>query len=256
MNFQPVEANLRESFRALAAGRDRADVTELSGVTLASLGVTFQMFNAAFLNEPVETRSALIQRVEMACRHFDSKKMPWSFWVCEDWIAGDVRRAVSRVCADFGLRFVSDLPGLAAVELEAGRSRPVDLEIVEVASTSRMLDFRAVGALCFRVPPAWFAEVFRDEVWRGGRFRCFVGYRDGAPVATSALLEDWGVAGIYNVATLPGQRHRGYAEAVTRHAIRAARRADTAILQSTAEGGRMYRKMGFRDVTRILVYAS
>ena len=256
MNFKLVEANLRESFRALAEGQERADVAELAGVTLASAGVAFQMFNAAFLNGPVGTRSELIGRVEMASRHFDSKKMGWSFWVCEDWIAKDERRGLSRVCADFGLRLVSDLPGFAAVELEPGRPRPVNFEILEVASAQQMMDFQAVGALCFRVPPAWFAEVFRDPVWQRGRFRCFVGYRDGAPVATSALLEDGGVAGIYNVAVLPGQRHRGYAEAVTRHAIRAARGAGTAILQSTAEGRRMYGKMGFRDVTRILVYAS
>src|ERR1700733_13821453 len=47
MDFHPVEENLRQSFRVLAAGRPRCDVIELPGVSIASLGVAFQMFNAA-----------------------------------------------------------------------------------------------------------------------------------------------------------------------------------------------------------------
>ena len=59
MDFHPVEQNLRQSFRILAAARERADVCEIEGVSIASLGATFQMFNAAFLASPVATEAEI-----------------------------------------------------------------------------------------------------------------------------------------------------------------------------------------------------
>ena len=87
-DFRPVEANLRESFRVLARGRERADVMELPGVSIASLGATFQMFNAAFLNAPVGSpggdggaalpRAALFPRTESAVGVLGSVRTGWN----------------------------------------------------------------------------------------------------------------------------------------------------------------------------------
>jgi ribosomal protein S18 acetylase RimI-like enzyme len=65
--------------------------------------------------------------------------------------------------------------------------------------------------------------------------------------------------GVYNVATLPGHQRRGYGEAVMRFALNEANRdlgMERSILQSTPAGLRLYRRMGYRTVTRISVYAS
>ena len=70
MDFHPVEANLRQSFRILASGRAGADILELPGVSVASLGVYFQMFNAAFLNGPVFSQAELEICLETARDHF------------------------------------------------------------------------------------------------------------------------------------------------------------------------------------------
>ena len=104
MEFRIIEENLRQSFRILAAGRSRADVSELPGVSIASLGVAFQMFNAAFLSAPVETQSEMEARLQAAREHFDARGMAWSFWICEDWLARPVRRRLPRICQNFGLR--------------------------------------------------------------------------------------------------------------------------------------------------------
>jgi hypothetical protein len=53
VTFENVADNLRESFRVVAAGREHGEVRELPGVSIAAAGVTFQMFNAAFLSAPV-----------------------------------------------------------------------------------------------------------------------------------------------------------------------------------------------------------
>src|SRR5580658_10268743 len=119
MEFRPVEENLRQSFRVLAAGRMLADVSELPGVSIASLGVAFQMFNAAFLNSPVESHQEMEARLQTARRHFESRGMAWSFWICEDWLPRAVRRRLSRTCQKFGLRLSAEMPGMIADRMAA-----------------------------------------------------------------------------------------------------------------------------------------
>jgi ribosomal protein S18 acetylase RimI-like enzyme len=60
------------------------------------------------------------------------------------------------------------------------------------------------------------------------------------------------VAGIYNVATLPHARRRGFGGALTAHAVRDARKrgASVAVLQSSEAGLRVYQALGFRERCR------
>ena len=53
MTFEVLADNLRESFRIVAASRAKGEVREMHGASIASAGATFQMFNAAFLAQPV-----------------------------------------------------------------------------------------------------------------------------------------------------------------------------------------------------------
>jgi ribosomal protein S18 acetylase RimI-like enzyme len=132
-----------------------------------------------------------------------------------------------------------------------------------VQSLQTLDDFRALGSTCFHVPIAWFSEVFDPGIGGQDTFVCWVGYRDGLPVATAATVSGNGVIGLYNVATAPEHRQRGYGEAITRHAIDAALRetgsredATRFVLQSTLDGLGLYQRLGFQPVTRVLVYSS
>jgi len=257
--YLPVESNLRESFRVLAAGRPRGDIIELPGLTIASLGARFQMFNAAFLNSTA-TQVDFERRLDTAREYFRSRGMAWALWICEDWLDRSVRRRLSQTCQQYGLRLSSEMPGMTAAEIDKPIRRLPDLEYRVVDSAAGMADFRGIGAVCFHVPLDWFSEVFDESVpaSRPG-FRCWVGYLDGMPVATAASVPSSQALGLYNIATAPGYRGRGFGEAIARHAIGDAvpGRADVPlILQSTSVGLRLYERMGFRAVTRILVYTS
>ncbi len=253
IGFECVANNLRESFRVLAEGRECGSVVELPGVSIASLGVSFQMFNAAFFSAPVETEAALDQRLGMARDYFLTRGQRWAFWICEDWLTtSGVRRRLSRACENVGLRLSSEMPGMAAEKLAAPTRALPMLEMRQVDSELTLNDFRAVGASCFHVPIAWFGEVFNVSITGKHPFVCWVGYRDGEPVATAATIPHEGVIGLYNVATAPAHRHRGYAEAITRHAVGSAR----VVLQATSGGLHLYQRIGFHPVTRILVYNS
>ena len=258
MDFESVADNLRESFRVIAASRQGGEVRELRGVSLASAGVTFQMFNTAFLSSPVTTEAELEQRILTPAVHFQARGLEWSFWVCEDWLLPKPRRRARKVFEKLGLRHAVDLPGMIA-ETVAPPAKPLpQLEIRRVDGGCTRDAFCGIGSACFHVPLPWFQEVFASQtVWE--RFLAYVAYVEGDPVSTAAVVAGGGGVGVYNVATLPGRQRCGYGEAVMRHALAEAWRQYgmvRTILQSTPAGLRLYERMGFRAVTRVSVYST
>src|ERR1700689_4499846 len=200
MNCENVAANLRVSFRVIAASRAAGENRELHGVSIASAGVTFQMFNCAFLSEPVITDAELTQRILLANTHFNVRGLEWAYWVCEDWISGGARKRSRQLFERLGMRHSGDLPGMGA-----GRVAPPVYAVPEIDGRrvchGPVRDaFCAIGSLCFNVPITWFTEVFDSEsVWE--RFESYVGYVDEEPVTTAAIVIGAGAMGVYNVAT-------------------------------------------------------
>jgi GNAT superfamily N-acetyltransferase len=257
MAFERVEQNLRASFRVVAASRRGGELRELPGVSIASAGVTFQMFNCAFLSVPVDSELELARRILQAGVHFRARGLDWAYWVCNDWLQGPWGRRSRKVFQQHGLRHSVDLPGMEAARLlPPSRVLPA-IDVRRVTGVATREDFCAIGSLCFNVPLPWFREVFDNEaVWES--FESWVGYVDEEPVATAAVVLGGGALGVYNVATVPGHKHKGYAEATMRRALAdAARRhgVERTVLQSTAAGMRLYERMGYRAVTSISVYS-
>jgi GNAT superfamily N-acetyltransferase len=259
VSFEVVEANLRHSFRLLAGARRSGEVREIPGVTIASAGVTFQMFNAAFLSAPVAGERELDRRIAAAQVHFGARGLPWSYWICEDWLDKKARRALQATVKRHGLYLATVLPGMEAPRL-APPVRPLPaLEVRTVTDERTWSNFCQIGALCFNVPIEWFQEVFRESrVWQDG-FAGYVGYSDGEPVATAATVISAGAVGVYNVATIPEYQRRGYGEAIMRHALECARLdhgIERSVLQSTQQGFSLYQQMGYAEVTNVAVYTS
>lgn len=258
MNFEDVADNLRESFRVIAASRTRGELRELKGVSIASAGVTFQMFNAAFFSGPVATETDLTQRALLTSMHFSSRGQEWAYWICEDWLAPRPRRRLRHVMERLGLRHSVDLPGMVTEHLAPPMKKPARIEVRRVCDENTREAFCAIGSVCFHVPLSWFYEVFDNgSVWE--RFVAYVGYVDGEPVSTTALVIYGKTVGVYNVATLPHFQRKGYGEAVMRYALAETRREhglQRTILQSTPAGYKLYERMGFRTITRVGVFST
>ncbi|MGA9626126.1 MAG: GNAT family N-acetyltransferase [Bryobacteraceae bacterium] len=258
MDFENVADNLRESFRAIAASRAPGEIRELPGVSIASAGVVFQMFNAAFLSAPVAREADLARRIMLPSVHFNARGLEWAYWVCDDWLEARARRRSRQIFQRHGLRHTVDLPGMVAERILPPVKPLPNLEIRRVGDAATRDAFCAIGSVCFHVPVPWFREVFdNDSVW--DRFIGWVGYLDGEPVSTAATVLGGGTVGVYNVATMPEHQRRGYGESVMRHAVAEAQRRHgiaRTILQSTPAGHRLYERMGFRTVTNVAVYAS
>lgn len=259
MQFQNVEQNLRHSFQALAVDRPEGDVREIGGVSIASAGTSFQMFNAAFLSSEVRSSEDLERRIATARVHFRARGLTWSFWVCEDLLPLKVRKRMEHLFEAAGLHLTVQLPGMVAERLLPPRRALPEIEIRRVADESTRHAFCDIGCVCFHVPLNWFREIFlRRQLWDGD-FVGYVGYWNGEPVATAATVIAGDAVGVYNVATLPAHRRRGHGEAVVRYAIEKARQQsgyERTILQATQHGLALYLSMGYKTVTTVRVYVS
>jgi len=93
--------------------------------------------------------------------------------------------------------------------------------------------------------PAPDAPVQFFAVWKGGRI-----------ISASVLCLMDGVAGIYCVATIPGERGRGIGAFVTAEPLRLARRLGygVGVLQSSEMGHSVYTRLGFSDVGGLPLY--
>ncbi len=88
-------------------------------------------------------------------------------------------------------------------------------------------------------------------------FQHYTAYQNGVAVASSSLLRAAGLAGIYDVSTIPTVRRQGLAAAITWHTLREARAMGerVAALQSSPEGYRVYQRLGFREIYQQHNYA-
>jgi GNAT superfamily N-acetyltransferase len=84
----------------------------------------------------------------------------------------------------------------------------------------------------------------------------FLGRLEGKPVGTATLVLAGGIAGIFDVSTVPEARGRGIGTAMTVAAIEAARANayEIAFLQPSAMGRRLYERLGFRECCVCGVY--
>jgi GNAT superfamily N-acetyltransferase len=130
---------------------------------------------------------------------------------------------------------------------------------VEVETAGTEADFDAVLdtlAEGFEAPRELLAPLVSREVRSIPGTRMYL-VRDGGEVASTALALPTGNAvGVFNVATPPRFRRRGYGSAVTAKAVRdgLADGADFAWLQSSPAGEPVYRRLGFREIVTYIAF--
>lgn len=126
---------------------------------------------------------------------------------------------------------------------------PGELLIRELAPSEAELHV-VLAAAGFEAPEEYFRQLMTPAALQAPGVRVYLGVLDGMPVATALglTLGEW--VSIFNVATLPAHRRRGYGAAVTARAVRdgTSGGARFALLQSTPAGHRVYRRLGFRTV--------
>ncbi len=158
---------------------------------------------------------------------------------------------------DFGLRPISHPPGMITPHLLPATAKLPAIDLQPVTTGPMQRAFTDITSVSFEIPFAVAQAVYaQDTAWQGD-YLGFVGLSEGRPVSIVAIVPSKDVLGVYSLATHPNFRRRGFGEATLRAAV-AEMEKRTGIkpvtLQSTEAGYPMYRRMGFRDVTRFTVY--
>ncbi|MBW3555879.1 MAG: GNAT family N-acetyltransferase [Actinobacteria bacterium] len=239
------DRSLFDAWRTLARSAEAGEVVEEPGLLFVSFGIPVVLLNAAFVTARPEDPEATLER---ARRFFDSRGLPFLLRM-----AKPVARVMQPAARRAGMAELDPLPGMVLDPVPVAVPPVPDGLSLQPAQEGEasMDDYRRVLSEGFEVPPS-LAEIFAARAAvASARIRPLVGYLDEQPVACAALLLTGDVAGVYNVATTPAYRRRGFARALTAAAVSAGVESGAAVaaLQSTPAGEPLYRKMGFRTVT-------
>ena len=219
--------------------------------------VAFPFFNSVLATAAAPERAdAAIERVIARARR---KRVPVLWWTGPRTRPSDLGARLAR----HGFEPDEPAPGMALelAHLPARTAAPAGLEVERVRDGATLAawvsTFRAGFALERELERPWVDWLLALGLDDRSPLRHYLARLDGEPVGTASVLCAAGVAGVYNVATVPAARRRGVGAEVTRVALAAARDQQGfawSILHSSAMGVRVYRALGFREHCRIGIY--
>jgi GNAT superfamily N-acetyltransferase len=257
-DFLTVEENLRAAMRFFGYATGTGEIASLPGSVAMYSGLDYGVFNIAMMEGHVSRAGLTLEQRLVEIAHYFKPRTPrWSLWVCEDLLDQAVRRRARQVIGDFGLRAISHPPGMIASALLPPMTELPAIELQPVGAGVLQRAFTEITSISFEIPFGIAQAVYaQDTAWQG-QYRGFVGLVAGRPASIVAVVRAGDALGVYSLATHPTWRRQGYGEATMRAAVEEMVRStgvERVVLQSTEAGYSLYKRMGFRDVTRFAVY--
>jgi ribosomal protein S18 acetylase RimI-like enzyme len=159
-----------------------------------------------------------------------------------------------------GFKFNNDPPGMVVelAQLNESIRTPDGLKITRVETAEVMETWAHVFTQGYGLPLEWESDVLDSMVATSldGPQSAYLAIVDEAPASAAALFLGAGVAGIYNVGTLPEWRGKGIGAAITLQPLVEARSQGYRIgsLQSSEMGYKVYERLGFREMFKASHY--
>jgi GNAT superfamily N-acetyltransferase len=250
-----VDQNLRAAMGFFATATGSGHVHSFDSSLAIHSGLDYGVFNIALLTEPVKPGPRGLEGQLADCAlYYQSRSARWSFWLCEEYLDSRTRRQSKQIFQRANLREISRAPAMIASGLPPAQKKLPPVECIPVTSPEGRSAFGELTAICFDIPfPITKSVYLPERAWQGV-YKGYVGWVNGKPVSIVATVVCGGAIGIYSLGTLPEQRSRGYGEALLRAAVRQCPPGLPLVLESTAAGYPLYRKLGFREVGKFTVY--
>lgn len=215
-----------------------------SGAFAAVSGVALPTLNGVWVGDvgiAADSVSGLLDRVE-------ATGLPYCLQVRPRGAAHLRELAATR-----GMTSDHDIPLMGFTDpsaLEASRdAEGLVIRELQPAEAGRHASAAAAG---FEAPVEFFEQLMTPRVLSAPGVRSYLGEFDGQPVTTALGVTLGSHVGIFNVATPPEHRGRGYGAAVTARAVTDGLKAGAtwSWLQASPSGYRIYERLGFRTLER------
>jgi GNAT superfamily N-acetyltransferase len=222
------------------------EVVRLEETVACFTGIPLALFNAVIC--PRFARESADERMAWLVEQARQRAVPMLWWVGPGSEPPDIEERLRA----HGFVGGGTIPAMAASldRLEA-EDPPAGVTVEPIADISSLT--RAASIMCevFGVAQRYVEPATRLLASGGtaadARLVNYAAWRDGTMVAASTLFYGAGVAGVYNVATLPTYRRQGIGRAVTLIPLLDARSRGyrVGVLQATDMGARVYERLGF-----------
>lgn len=250
---QAVEANLFSFFQYLS-NWPHVEVHDDDDCCWTISDLPYPLFNSVMRARVDDHRlDGLIEARMQSCR---DRRVPMLWWTGPTTTPSDLGERLNSlgfmIEPAFGM--CADLNAASRMSRIAADDR---IEIDRVRDRHTLDDWSRVLCESFGAPLTFgqaFAQMAEAIGLEGeSPFRHYLARINGDPVATCSLFFGAGVAGIYDVSTLPDRRRAGIGAAITHCAMREARAAGyrIAILHASHLGLGMYRSLGFEMICDI-----
>ena len=249
-----IEANLFAFFQRLS-GVPRITVCDEPACCWTISDLPYPLFNSVMRARIDDRRigAAIAARMQ-SCRERNVPMLWWTGPSTEPCDLGErLLQAGFLLEPAFGMAIELD-------RTDRGVTGDPSIVIERVRDRAALSSWSRVLCDSFGAPPS-FGDAFADMAEAIGLddpspFRHHLASVNGEPVGTCSLFFGAGVAGIYDVSTLPERRRRGIGAALTQHALAEARVDGyrMAILHASSLGVRMYRSLGFEQICDIGQY--
>lgn len=227
------------SFEVIAGSVPNGSVTRFGEVVAVVTHSPMALFNHVLIEGP----AASLDDLDSAIAAVEQTGLPFmvSLRAGRDEPFAEPLRSAEFTPSDHAL------PGMALHPLpEHQPSR--DLEIRSGIETHA--DHCLVASEGFGIPIEYVESMMTPAMARRDDVRFYAGYLNGEPVASALGLVHEGSITVFNVATLPDHRGRGYGATMTNEAVLGGKEngCEVAFLQSTAMGLSLYQGLGFRTI--------
>jgi ribosomal protein S18 acetylase RimI-like enzyme len=252
-----IEANLWE-FGAYLGQSPQVELHDRMDMLWYATGIASPMLNGVFRTQLAPRETDV--RIEATLDYFRSRKLPMVWWISPSTRPADLEQHLEA----HGFTLSADMLGMAIdlVALKEHLPSPSHLTIKPVEDVDTLREWAHPFAATFGFPDSTvstFCDLFASlSLDQRLPLHHYVGWLKGDPVACSSMFLGAGVAGIYNVATIPDKRGQGIGAALTWEPLCYARKAGyrIGVLHSSPMGFNVYRRIGFKEYCKIRTYVS